>query len=144
MFEPTTQVILKTNKNYAQFKIHVKRLECFYIRSHTRWRIFAMLMKASKWIYVLAYIDLVVCFACDSVNVVLMGYWRHYFFIFGIVVFNVILFILEIRVSNVEPFEVLVFFVFSMFWKSYLTCSLVRLDYINVSLMSNYNRNHTV
>jgi len=74
MFEPTTQVILKTNKNYAQFKIHVKRLECFYIRSHTRWRIFAMLMKASKWIYVLAYIDFVVYFACDSVNVVLMGY----------------------------------------------------------------------
>jgi hypothetical protein len=48
MFEPNTQVILKTNENYVQFEMHVKRLECFYIGPHTRWRILAMLMKPSN------------------------------------------------------------------------------------------------
>lgn len=33
-----------------------------------------MLMKPSKWIYALTYIDHVVCFACENVNIVLMDY----------------------------------------------------------------------
>jgi hypothetical protein len=55
-------------------------------------------MKPLKWIYNLAYIDHVVCFTCDNVNIVLMDYWS---FFFGIVVSEMIFFILEVGVSDV-------------------------------------------
>ncbi len=55
-----------------------------------------------------------------------------------------ILFILKVRVSNVELFlSVGVFCIFHVLEKLFNLLK-VRLDNINVSLVSNYNRNHAI
>lgn len=72
------------------------------------------------------------------------GLLNMFYPFFGIVVSKMIFFILQVGVSDVELFKMLVFFVFSMFWRSYLACSKIRSDHIDVSLMLNFNKIHAI